>query len=175
MAINLKIRRINARRAVLNDTYVSLIQMPWRYLMLIVFGAYLIVNLAFGSFYFFVREGLHPDNLSFLDCFFFSVHTFSTVGYGNVFPQSSIVHLTIVLETFFGLVSLALMTGLIFSKFSRPTARFIFSNVILITEHQGKQAILFRVANERRNSVMDAEMSLTAAYDDKTPEGVYYR
>ena len=175
MAVVLKIKRINGRRAILQDTYVSLIQVKWRYLLALTFLAYIFINLIFGIVYYIFRDGLHPNTLGLMETFFFSVHTFSTVGYGNVFPDSTTVHALTVLETFVGLVSVALMTGLIFSKFSRPTARFLFSKVILITTQRGLPAIVFRVANERLNNVMDAEMSLTAAYDDRTSEGIYYR
>lgn len=137
--------------------------------------AYLGVNLVFGIYYFAFREGLSPPTLKFWECFFFSVHTFSTVGYGSISPQSPWVHGATVVETFVGITSVALMTGMFFSKFSRPSARFLFSDKLLMTQNNGRPVLMFRVANVRANQVMDAVLSLTAMYDERNPEGVRFR
>jgi inward rectifier potassium channel len=170
-----KIVQKHAPPAFLTDLYYRLVGMPWRYLLLFAFVFYLFVNLFFGAAYFTLRDGLRPDGLTFADCYFFSVHTFSTVGYGSIAPSSLAVNLVTVLETFCGLVSMALLTGLCFSKFSRPSARFMFTKHLLVTNYRGRRALLARVANARANTVMNAEMTLTVMYDEVTPEGIRYR
>lgn len=169
------IERKNAPTMWWADFYFRLVRLPWHHLILGAFGFYIAVNFVFGAAYFFFRDGLRPQNLSFADCFFFSVHTFSTVGYGNMAPASVPVHLLTVVETFAGLIFMALLTGLFFSKFAQPTARFLFSNKILATKHYAKDALIFRVANIRSNRVMDADVTLTVLFDEITPEGIYYR
>jgi inward rectifier potassium channel len=149
--------------------------MAWSYLLLGAFVLYGLVNLAFGTVYYFLRDGLRPADLAFSDCFFFSVHTFSTVGYGGTVPVSLAVNGVTVIETFCGLVAMAMLTGLFFAKFSRPSARFLFSKPLLVTKYREKRTLLARVANARVNSVMNAEFRLTLTYDEVTPEGIKFR
>jgi inward rectifier potassium channel len=170
-----KIIRLNAPTQGLADVYYQLLRVKWRYLLGGAFFFYVGINVVFGAVYYNFRAGLNPANLSFLECCFFSVHTFSTVGYGSVAPVSLVVNLITVFETFIGLVSIAMLTGLFFSKFSQPSARFIFTNKLLVTDHMGQSALVFRIANIRSNRVMDADVNLTALYDHRTPEGVHYR
>ena len=165
----------NAPRAWLSDLYYRLVGLAWRYLLLEAFLFYVLINLTFGSLYYFLRDGLRPQGLSFMECYFFSVHTFSTVGYGSIAPESAAVNLITVLEIFCGLVSMALLTGLCFAKFSRPVARFVFSKHLLVTQYRGRLAIVARMANARSNTVMNAEVTLTAMFDEVTPEGIRYR
>lgn len=169
------IEKRHAPPAYLSDLYYRFVGMPWRYLLLSAFVFYGVVNFAFACVYFALRDGLQPPGLGFADCYFFSVHTFSTVGYGTIAPASLAVNLVTVVETFCGLVATALLTGLFFSKFSRPVARFLFTKHLLVTTYRGKRALIARVGNARANSVMNAEMTLTMMYDEVTPEGVRYR
>src|SRR5581483_9838735 len=98
-----KIEKRNVPRAWLVDNYYKLIRLPWLYLGLTAFGFYILINLFFGAIYFVLRDGLHPPNLDYANCFFFSVQTFSTVGYGTISPASFAVHIITVVETFLGL------------------------------------------------------------------------
>lgn len=172
---NFVIERKNAPRSWLVDNYYKLIRLSWSRLIVFTFLFYLGVNLIFGFLYFLLREGLNPPNLGFWQCYFFSVHTFSTVGYGNISPGTIGVDFVTVLEIFFGLLFMALLTGLFFSKFSQPTARFIFTDKILLTRHRGRKALLFRVANVRNNRVMDAQITMNALYNETTEEGITFR
>jgi inward rectifier potassium channel len=172
---DIAVQKRNAPHAWLDDTYYRLIRLKWHYLIAATFGFYIGCNLIFGSIYYLFRDGLRPSDLSFLDCCFFSVHTFSTVGYGSISPVSLSVNLLTTLETFVGLIFMALLTGLFFSKFAQPSARFIFTNKFLFTKHYGRNALIFRVANIRSNRVMDAEVKVTALYDEINNEGILYR
>jgi inward rectifier potassium channel len=172
---NLRIEKRNVPPDGLIDLYYRLLRLRWIYLLSVAFLVYIGVNLFFGLIFFSLHSGLNPPNLGFWDCCFFSVHTFSTVGYGSISPVSIPVHLVTVIETFIGLVFMALLTGLFFSKFSQPSARFLFTEKILLSTHQGRPALIFRVANVRSNRVMDAEISLTTLFDEVTKEGVPFR
>ena len=90
-----------------------------------------------------------PGSLS--DLFFFSVETTSTVGYGDMHPQTMYGHVVATGENFIGLVMLAVMTGLVFARFSRPRARLIFARNPVIAEHDGTPTLIFRLANARNS------------------------
>ena len=88
--------------------------------------------------------------------FYFSIETLATVGYGDMHPQSNYGHLIATVEIFTGMSFLAVMTGLIFARFSRPRARFVFANQAVITHHEGRQTLMIRTANARHNTVSRA-------------------
>jgi inward rectifier potassium channel len=108
---------------------------------------------------------------SFFDLFFFSVETTSTVGYGDMHPQTIYGHLVATVENFGGLVSLAVMTGLVFARFSRPRARLIFANNPVIAMHNGAPTLMVRLANARNNFISDASAKLWIINSRTSPEG----
>ena len=108
---------------------------------------------------------------SFSDLFFFSVETSSTVGYGDMHPQTLYAHLVATTENFVGMVLLAVMTGLVFSRFSRPRARLIFARNPVITPHEGRPTLIFRVANARNSFMTEATAKLWMLGPSVTAEG----
>jgi inward rectifier potassium channel len=92
---------------------------------------------------------------TFLRAFFFSVQTLSTIGYGQVFPVGLGANALVTLETLSGLIGFAIVTGLIFARFSRPSAKLLFSRHALIAPYSGITAFEFRVANALRNEVIE--------------------
>jgi inward rectifier potassium channel len=108
---------------------------------------------------------------SFSDLFFFSVETTSTVGYGDMHPQTMYGHIVATFENFGGLVSLAVMTGLVFARFSRPRARLIFANNPVIAMHDGAPTLMLRIANARNNFISDASAKLWVVRPRASPEG----
>jgi inward rectifier potassium channel len=112
---------------------------------------------------------------SFADAFFFSVQTIATIGYGQLVPATLYANLLVTLETASGLMFLAIATGLVFARFSRPTARVLFSRVAVIGPHNGKPTLSLRVANQRRNQVLQAEAAATLVRDERTEAGVLIR
>jgi inward rectifier potassium channel len=139
-------------------------------------GAYLLMNSFFALLYLLDSEGVanaRPGN--FADAFFFSVQTMATIGYGSMYPKSVFANLVVTVETVVGLLSFALITGLLFSRFSRPTARVLFSNVATVAPYNGVPTLMFRVANERRNQILQAEISVTLLRTEHTAEGVEVR
>jgi len=149
-----------------SDLYHHLTRMSWPAF----FGWYaltfLLINLLFATLYMLDPHGLSPagpgDTMGpFARAFFFSVHTVATVGYGNVYPVSWIANLITVVEIAIGILVFALTSGLIFARFSRPTARVLFSNVAIVREFEGYPTLMFRVANQRTNFILEASMRLS--------------
>ena len=89
--------------------------------------------------------------------FFFSVETFATIGYGNIAPVGLPAHMVMTTESLFGLLGFALATGLLFSRFSRPTAQILFSDRAVITRYRGMTAFMFRLTNARSNQLVELE------------------
>ena len=94
---------------------------------------------------------------SFMRAFFFSVDTFATIGYGNVYPITAAANWIVTAESMVGILYVALLTGLVFSRFSRPTAALLFSKVAVVAPYQGKTGFMFRITNARSNQLMELE------------------
>lgn len=153
------------------DTYHYLLTMPlWRFIAVLA-GAYVLINALFAVAYLVTGgvEGVRPGN--FDDAFFFSVQTLSTVGYGSLWPRGLGANLVVTVESFVGLFNLAIATGLLFARISRPTARVMFSDWAVVTNFQGHPTLIFRAANRRRNRIVEAEVSVSLVRDNATAEG----
>ena len=109
------------------------------------------------------------------ECFFFSVQTFSTIGYGRMSPIGLASNILASIEAFTGMLSVAVMSGLLFARFSRPTARVLFSHNAVITQHEGKKSLLFRAANSRLNQLVDARLEVSMMRNLQTAEGTFIR
>jgi inward rectifier potassium channel len=135
-------------------------------------GLYLAVNAVFAGLYLIDPAGvlnLHGGN--FLDAFFFSVQTMATIGYGRMVPLSVYDNALVTTEALVGLLSMAMATGLMFAKFSRPTARVLFSRQVAVHPREGVRSVVVRMANERANMVVEATLRLTLLRDEITLEG----
>ena len=110
-----------------------------------------------------------------LGFFYFSVETLATVGYGDMHPQTNYGHLIATVEIFTGMSFLAVMFGLIFSRFSRPRARFIFAKHPVVTVHEGRPTLMIRIANERNNTISQAMARLWLIRMETTAEGTRFR
>jgi inward rectifier potassium channel len=162
--------------AVFQDLYHFLMTMTWPRLFAVLAGFFLIFDFLFGCLYY-----LQPGsvaNLSppgFAGAFFFSVETLATVGYGEMHPASLYGHIVAMIEMFVGLMSLALVTGLMFARFSRPRARFLFARYAVVRPVDGRQTLMFRAANARQNVVQEASAKLRMLRDEVTREGFELR
>ena len=107
--------------------------------------------------------------------FYFSIETLATVGYGDMHPQTNYGHLIATIEIFTGMSLLAVMTGLIFARFSRPRARFEFANSAVIARHEGRQTLMIRIANARHNAISRANARLWIIRVERTKEGDHLR
>jgi inward rectifier potassium channel len=161
---------------VFQDLYHYFMMVTWPQLFA-TFGAFfLLFDLIFGFLYHLVPDciaNLNPPG--FLGDFFFSVETLATVGYGDMHPQSLYGHSVAMCEIFTGLMLLALITGLMFARFSRPKARFMFARNAVVRHIDGKPTLMFRTANARQNVVQEASARLRMLRDETTVEGYKIR
>ncbi len=141
--------------------YLFLISTSWTTFFLIVVIAFSICNLLFAALY--IEVGI--DHLKgaesprhweeMLNAFFFSTHTLTTVGYGNIVPVGPAANGLAAFEALVGLTGFAIITGLVFGRFSRPSARIAFSKMMLVTPYQDGVSLQFRIVNRRSNNILD--------------------
>ena len=153
------------------DFYHHLMTASWPYLLFLIAAAFAVTNCLFAFAYMLDGgvENARPG--SFADVFFFSVQTMATIGYGKLAPATLIANILMSVEALSGLVSLALVTGLIFAKFSRPTARVRFTSNAVVSMRDGVPSVMFRMANMRGNQIVDAQIHVVFARTEKTIEG----
>ena len=141
-----------------------------------VIGIYFVLNFAFACLFFALPESLSGhESITFFDSFFFSIQTFSTIGYGVLSPHSLPANFLVSIEAITSLIYSALVTGLVFAKFSIPRAHILFSEKAIIKKMDGVDTLLFRMGNSRGNDIADAEVSVAVLTDYVTPEGDSYR
>jgi inward rectifier potassium channel len=164
--------KINAAVGGWRDSYHWVLSLSWPRFALFLAGSYVVINLLFAALYV-VQPGciadLEPG--SFPLAFFFSVETLATVGYGHNYPATVYGHIIVTVEIFLGMIWLAVITGLIFVRFARPTARIVFSNSLVIAPFDGRLSMMFRVANLRHTSMAEAEFRLLYSRDERVAEG----
>jgi inward rectifier potassium channel len=166
----LGVQRRNIRSAPLADLYHNLIARSWARLLGLVASVYLATNLIFATLY---RLGgdCVTGVTGFRDLFFFSVQTLSTIGYGTMAPKTTYAHVLVTFQAFGGTLFVALVTGLVFAKFSRPTARVMWSKNVVVFERHGKRQLQFRMANARANQIVEAQLRVAVARNEVTADG----
>ncbi|HKD86161.1 MAG TPA: ion channel [Terriglobales bacterium] len=160
--------------------YHSLLTMPWpRFLLLGIF-VYIVTNAIFAVLYLAcgvdslvtTSPGMGPH--PFWRGFFFSVETLSTIGYGNIVPVTLGANVMVTIEALAGLMGFAIATGLVFARFSRPTANILFSSHAVIAPYQGMNALEFRVANGRSNELIEVTAKVVLSRFEEV-DGVHTR
>ncbi len=130
---------------------------------------FIIVNFTYGTIYYilgmnhFTIPSTGEEMSDFFNCVFFSFQTFSTLGYGHISPITEIANVVSVLEMFTGMLSLALLAGLVYARFSRPNTRLLFSNNLLVSPHQGSDSLQFRFVNKRKTVLNDVNVRVMVA------------
>jgi inward rectifier potassium channel len=171
-----EIRVVGARNTPLRDFYHGLLQGPWWVTIAAISGTFLVANALFALVYLLTGGIAHAEPASFRDAFFFSVQTMGTIGYGAMFPKSLAANVVMVVEAIAGLLLTALATGLVFAKFSRSTARLMFTRYAVIGPMDGKPTLMFRLGNQRGNQIVDARIRVVLFRTETTPEGSkFYR
>ena len=163
-------------RRVWQDLYHYAMTVSWPRLFMSLALAFLAFNIVFSLLYHAVPgcvANLNPPGL--VGDFFFSVETLATVGYGDMHPQTLYGHSVAAVEIFIGMISVALVTGVMFARFSRPTARFLFARVAVVRPMDGKRVLMFRAANARQNIIMEASAQLRLIRESVTAEGYRLR
>jgi inward rectifier potassium channel len=175
-ASGIKFHKLNTKRWEWRDAYHWLLTLSWPKFSAFVLTLYLSINLVFSLCYY-----LHPNSLaganpdSWADAFFFSVETLATVGYGHMYPETLFGHVVATLEIMTGMFGMAIITGLIFIRFSRPVARIVFSQNLVLSPFDGRPALMFRVANLRDQAMAEAEFRMMLTRDEPAKEGESFR
>ncbi|MCA1995508.1 MAG: ATP-sensitive inward rectifier potassium channel 10 [Coleofasciculus sp. S288] len=158
------------------DPYHLIITLDWPRFIGLTVVSYVAINALFALLYLLQADSIKNARPgSFLDAFFFSVQTMATIGYGAMYPQTDYANLLVSLEALVGLMGVAMGTGLAFARFSRPTARVLFSRVAVIAPLNGIPTLMFRVANERRNQILEAQLGVSLLRNEITQEGEFMR
>jgi len=158
------------------DLFHFCMMVSWPALIALMASVFVVLNLLFALLYHAVPgsvANLNPPNL--LGAFFFSVETIATVGYGDMHPGSVYGHVISSLEIFCGMVSVAVMTGVMFARFSRPRALVQFAEVCVITPVDGKQILMIRAVNSRQNIVMQTTAQLRLVRQTRNGEDFMLR
>jgi inward rectifier potassium channel len=158
------------------DIYHHCMTASWPVFFATVAAIFLAVNALFAGLYLLGDHAVTNVSPSgFLGLFFFSVETLATVGYGDMHPQTLYGHLVATVEIFTGTISIAVITGVMFARFSRPRARIIASNYPIVRPFDGSQTLIIRAANARQNVIVDASAKLRMIRADVTQEGIPMR
>jgi inward rectifier potassium channel len=156
----------------LRDLYHALLRVPWWQAFLVIVATYLALNFLFAVAYLELGGVANARAGSLTDAFFFSVQTMGTIGYGALSPSSTAANVLVVAESVTGMVLTALITGLVFVRFSQTRARLMFSAKAAIGSIDGVPTLMVRVGNERRGSIVGAEFRLNFARTTQTAEGM---
>jgi len=157
--------------------YHTLLTTSWPRFFSLVAAGYFAANLGFALLYFLcgpqALDGWHSGTpfARFEDAFFFSVQTLATIGYGRMSPNGLLVNLLVTVEALVGLMGFALATGLLFARFSRPTARIVFSHQAVVAPFRGGTALMFRLANERSSQLTEVGATVSLSRLEDSPAG----
>ncbi len=173
------IHRLGEPRYNAVNIYHSLVTMSWRRFNLMVFSIYLGMNMIFACMYYFIGGAeiggmvYHTEFERFMEYFFFSAQSLTTVGYGRLNPVGMIGSTIATFESMLGLLGFALATGLLYGRFSRPTAKLLYSENIIIAPYNhpvnsltAPTALMFRIANARKNQLIEAEAQVLFTYNE---------
>jgi len=159
-----------------DDIYHRALTIRWPVFFGLIGAIFLLLNAIFATIYQLGDSAIanqYPQG--FGGAFFFSVETLSTVGYGDMHPQTVYAHIVATVEIFTGMVSIAVVTGLIFSRFSRPRAKILFANHPVVRMIDGQQTLMIRAANTRQNVIAEASAQLHLLRLETSPEGFRLR
>jgi len=143
--------------------------MHWPAFLLLVLVLYFLSNIVFGGLYAFLGDAAivdiseQPMTNAFIRGFFFSVQTFATIGFGMIHPIGVAPNLVVTIESYYSMLINALITGLVFARFARPTAKIIFSEVAVIAPYRGVEGLMFRLVNGRSSQLIEVEVRVLFA------------
>jgi inward rectifier potassium channel len=168
------------KRWTIADMYLQLIEISWTKFFLFVVTSYIAVNIFFGIIYtaIGIESITEPSGYlikDFLNGFFFSAQTITTVGYGGIAPKGTAANFVSTFEALIGLMSFSFITGLLYGRFSRPTASVRFSKNLVFREFHGQKALMFRLMNNRTNMMIKPRVSVSLAITKGDPLGEFKR
>jgi len=166
---------VGTRPHPLRDAYHLVLRMRIGWLLALIAAVYLFINLIFAVLYW-VAGGVSGMSGSLKDAFFFSVQTMGTIGYGAMYPSGTFAHALVTAESIVSMLVTALVTGVIFARFSQSSGQLVFSDKATISPMNGVPTLSFRVGNDRASTVFEARVKLSLIRTEKTKEGVtFYR
>jgi inward rectifier potassium channel len=176
LAARRPVRAVGLEWALHKDVYHFVLAWSWPTFFALVAVTFLTANVFFASMYL-IQPGCIANSRpgSFEDAFYFSVQTIATIGYGGMYPLTRFAHITVVVEAMTGMLGIAVITGLTFTRFARPSARVLFSKKITITPRDGVPHVMFRMANWRRNRIVEAQLRVVLLVTERTQEGEVLR
>jgi inward rectifier potassium channel len=160
------VRRTGLRWLSTRNLYHLLLTMNWTTFLGLVLLLYFLSNIIFGLLYASMGDGTLidtseiPTESIYIRAFFFSVQTFATIGYGTIHPVGIMPNLLVTVESYYSLLVNALITGLVFARFSRPTAKLIFSDFSIISPYRGGKGFMFRLVNSRNSQLIEAKIQV---------------
>jgi inward rectifier potassium channel len=171
-----EITKTGASRYDLRDPYHLAVTLTWPRFFLMLFSADLLINAIFALLYM-IEPGSVSNTRpgSFIDMFFFSMETLATVGYGVSAPVTLYGHLIASAEIMCGLTFTAIVTGLIFVRFSRPKSKIMFAEKAVVTNYNGKPTLMVRIGNGRMSLLANAVAHLNAIMKEESPENMTFR
>jgi inward rectifier potassium channel len=157
--------------------YQWLLRISWPHFLLFICVLYIAINALFAGAYLLCGpDALQTSTGSFANqpfyrAFYFSVDTFATIGYGNIYPVGVAANTLVTIEALLNILSVALVTGVVFARFSRPSARIIYSRNAVVAPYRGKTALEFRIANARSSQLIDVQVQAILTKIEPTPNG----
>jgi inward rectifier potassium channel len=171
-----RVWKLGVQRFDLRDPYHLAVSLPWPGFILAMVAVWLVINLVFATLY-----AMSPGDVantvpgSFSDVFFFSVETLATVGYGVMAPATLYGHIVSAAEIVTGTAFTAIVTGLLFVRFSRPKAKILYADDAVITRRNGTPTLMLRLANGRMSHMTSANVRLFVLLAERTPESGLFR
>jgi inward rectifier potassium channel len=161
------------------NPYHTLLTISWPRFLGVVTLFYVVTNVVFAIAFLMCGPGAlsAPSDVglhsAFLRAFYFSVDTLATIGYGNISPAGVAAHTIVTVEALVGILGTALITGLVFARFSRPTAQIIFSRAAVIAPYRDVTAFMFRLVNGRSNQIVELSCKvLLARFEDEDGQSI---
>ncbi len=167
-------RRGVRRQSLANDAYHFLRTGSWTRVITLFAVAFVLSNLAFTALFWVTGSDISSAN-GFLDLYWFSVQSMATIGYGVLAPMNHVANVLVTIEAFYGILFTAVITGIVFARFSTPAPRVIFSKVAIIAEHDGQRVLQFRMANERTTAIVEATIRLYLVREETLANGEKFR
>ena len=162
--------------AFLQDVYHHAMTLSWPAFAGVCAAAFLLLNTLFAGLYLLGDAPIaNQAPAGFMGAFFFSVETLATVGYGDMHPATLYAHWVATVEIFLGMANVAVITGVLFARFSLPRARILFATHPVVTRMDGRRTLMIRLANARQNMIVDASAKLRLLRSETTAEGQSFR
>ncbi len=164
----------------IDDLYIYFVEMSWGKFFFLVFLGYTFLNVFFGLVYTLIgiEEITQPNEFflyDFLNGFFFSAQTLTTVGYGGIAPHGVASNIVASFEAMLGLLSFSFITGLLYGRFSKPKAAIRFSDNLVLRNFKEHTALMFRLMNNRKTVMIEPEIKVTLVLNEEDKEGEYKR